>query len=62
MTAEEFEAMYAKKSGISIQWLRDAGLRPLACACGEPECSGWAMVHDDLVNYHMRLYAPQEKS
>ncbi len=51
MTGEEFEAAYAARSGVSTGWLHSAGRYAEPCDCGEPECEGWAMGHqqDDAI-------------
>lgn len=43
MTAEEFEAGYAERSGITAGQLHALGLYPVPCDCGEDTCEGWAM-------------------
>ena len=45
MTAEEFEAAYAQRSGLSVEWLHQHGRYAEPCDCGDPECEGWAMGH-----------------
>lgn len=45
MTAEEFEAAYAARSGVTVTWLHQHGRWAERCDCGEPECEGWAMGH-----------------
>lgn len=43
LTREQFEAQYAARSGVSVEWLRQhRTVRP--CACGADECEGWQMV------------------
>jgi hypothetical protein len=44
MTAAEFEAGYAERSGLSVQELRDLDLVVRSCDCGERDCKGWRMV------------------
>lgn len=41
MTAEEFEALYAARSGITVAELRAAGRVVIACHCGGRDCLGW---------------------
>ena len=43
LSKEQFEEEYAKKSGVTIDWLRDNGLRVVFCNCGEAGCKGWQM-------------------
>lgn len=57
VTAAEFEAAYAARSGVSVQWLHHHGRYAERCDCGEVErfqgclagsrdgCEGWAMGH-----------------
>lgn len=49
MTAEEFEAVYAEWSNMTVDQLHDLGLYPEPCDCGEDMCQGWAM---DLAGRH----------
>lgn len=44
MTAEEFEAAYARRSGITVARLRELGRIVVPCRCGEEDCEGWASV------------------
>lgn len=43
MTEAEFEAGYAARSGVSVEWLHKRGRFAEPCDCGEPYCEGWAM-------------------
>lgn len=45
MTADEFEAVYAARSGVSISQLHSWGRYAERCDCGEADCEGWAMGH-----------------
>jgi hypothetical protein len=45
MTGDEFEAAYADRSGMSVSQLHSLGLYAERCDCGEPDCRGWAMGH-----------------
>ncbi len=51
MTAEEFEAAYAARSGVTVAFLHEHGryAEPCDCAnpcdCGEGGCEGWEMGH-----------------
>lgn len=45
MTAEEFEASWAKQSGITVETAHRYGRYAEPCDCGEPGCRGWAMGH-----------------
>ena len=55
MTKEEFERGYAKRGGISLEQLRAWGRGVVPCACGDPECEGWAMVNLADHAEHMRI-------
>jgi hypothetical protein len=66
MTRDEFiDYWLANSDGLGESRLADGVLvsgrpwRALPCACPEPGCRGWAMVPDDLVEHHMRFYAPK---
>lgn len=61
MTVEEFEAMYATNSKVSVAELR-ARRTPLPCGCGGDWCHGWAMVPRELVEDHMKFYAPKDEA
>jgi hypothetical protein len=41
----EFAAAYAKRSGVTVEWLKLHGREVAPCDCGEPECEGWQMAH-----------------
>jgi hypothetical protein len=45
MTAEEFEAAWAARAGVTVEFLHRHGLYAERCECGEPGCEGWAMGH-----------------
>jgi hypothetical protein len=45
MTAAEFEAGYAARSGITVAQLHALGLYAERCDCGDETCEGWAMRH-----------------
>jgi len=45
VTAAEFEAAYAARSGVSVAWLHAHGRFAERCGCGGPACGGWAMGH-----------------
>ena len=44
MTGEEFADGYAKRSGVTAQWLKEHGRGPRPCDCGERGCEGWQMT------------------
>ncbi len=46
MTKEEFEAGYAARSGVTVEWLREHHLMGFVCDCGEKGCQGWMMGHE----------------
>lgn len=45
MTAEEFAEGYARRSGVTVEWLREHGREVRPCDCGEDGCEGWQMAH-----------------
>lgn len=45
MTAAEFEAAYARRSGVTVAFLHQHGRYAGPCDCGEAGCEGWAMGH-----------------
>lgn len=45
VTAEEFEAAYAARSGVTVEFLHSAGRYAELCSCGEDGCEGWAIGH-----------------
>lgn len=57
MTAEEFEAAYAARSGVTIQQLRTLGRYAEPCDCGDAACEGWVMGYqqeDAIIEDRMR--------
>ena len=44
MTKEEFEEDYAKRSGVTVEWLHEHNMAGAPCTCDESGCEGWAMV------------------
>jgi len=57
MTKEEFIAGYCEKSKLTWDELKATQVA-LSCACGDSDCSGWAMVTNtpESVRDHNRLY------
>lgn len=45
LTASEFEAAYATRVGVTVDFLHQAGRYAEPCDCGGPDCEGWAMGH-----------------
>lgn len=39
--AEAIEREYAARSGMTLETLRDLGLRAVTCDCDAPNCRGW---------------------
>lgn len=48
MTADEFEAAYAARSGLTVERLRELGRVVLPCRCGEEGCEGWQSLSAEL--------------
>jgi hypothetical protein len=44
ITADEFEAQYAERSGLSIAELRALGRVVVPCDCREEGCEGWQQM------------------
>lgn len=48
LTQEQFEEMYARHSGCTIDFLKEElKLEALPCECGDEICHGWQMVRKD---------------
>ena len=45
LSAEEFVAAYAERSGVTVDWLRQHGQEVRPCDCGDEMCEGWQMAH-----------------
>lgn len=45
ITAEEFAAGYAERSGVTVEWLKEHGREVRPCDCDYVECEGWQMAH-----------------
>jgi hypothetical protein len=45
MTAEEFAEAYARRSGVTVEWLREHGREAKPCECGSDLCEGWQMAN-----------------
>lgn len=56
-TAAEFEAAYAARSGVSVEFFRKRGRYPEYCACGGASCEGWVMghQHDEAIVENQRM-------
>ena len=42
---DEFEKGYAKRSGVTVEWLHDHNQFGVPCDCGEDGCDGWQMKY-----------------
>jgi hypothetical protein len=49
ITADEFEAQYAERSGLSIAELRASGRVVVPCHCDYEGCEGWQQVSRESV-------------
>ncbi len=47
MTADEFEAGYAARAGITVDALRALGRVVRPCHCGEDGCEGWQSLSQE---------------
>jgi len=57
MSGAEFEAAYAERSGVTVEWLHQQGRYAEPCDCGDDFCEGWAMGHpweDAIIEDQMR--------
>ena len=45
LSRQQFEQGYAKRSGVTVEWLREVGREARPCDCDEPDCPGWQMAH-----------------
>ena len=50
MTKEEFEKGYAKRSGVTVEWLHFKNQFAIPCDCGESGCYGWQMANCPMRN------------
>ena len=46
MNKEEFELLYAQRSGVTVEWLHKYGRHGIPCDCGESYCGGWQMSYN----------------
>jgi hypothetical protein len=46
-TLEEFEAQYARKSNVTVEFLHKNNQHGVPCDCGDETCQGWAMVNKE---------------
>lgn len=63
MNKEEFISEYCEKSDMrKVDF--DSLLVALPCACGIPDCKGWAAVSNNnlSITAHNELYGPEEKN
>ena len=44
ITEKEFAEEYARRSGVTVEWLRERGREARPCDCGEFGCEGWQMA------------------
>ncbi len=45
LTRTEFEQGYAKRSRVTVEWLKEQGLEAGPCDCDYDDCEGWRMNH-----------------
>ena len=58
---DEFEAQYAARSGVTVAQLHAYGRYAEPCNCGNDECEGWAMGHqqeDAIAENETRIPGP----
>lgn len=51
MTRDEFEAAYAERSRVPVEYLHYLGRHAEPCSCGGEGCEGWVMgrQHEDAL-------------
>ena len=50
-----------REDGVVLDWAGEqARWFALRCGCNDENCQGWAMVPENLVEHHMRVYAPKD--
>ena len=42
--AKAFAMAYAARSGVTVEFLKENGMEPWPCDCGEKICEGWQMA------------------
>ena len=45
MPWQRFAEDYARRSGTTVEWLREHGREVRPCDCGADDCLGWQMAH-----------------
>jgi len=45
MSRDEFEAGYAERSRVTVEWLHANGQFGVPCDCDDEQCRGWQMAH-----------------
>lgn len=55
-TRTEFEAAYASRSGVTVQFLHAHGRSAEPCECDDEMCEGWAMGHNDVRELSPRTF------
>jgi hypothetical protein len=61
MTAEEFEAGYAERSGLTVDALRRLGFVVRPCSCGETGCHGWQTMTTERAEAYDREHNGEER-
>ncbi len=52
-TREEFAQAYARRSGVTVEWLLERGREVRPCDCGEDMCEGWQMAYVKEPSYRV---------
>lgn len=55
MSGAEFERAYAKRSGVTVERLRELGRVVATCDCGEPECEGFQSISRELLDSYRSM-------
>ena len=45
ITRERFAEAYARRSGTTVEWLKEHGREARPCDCDYEGCEGWQMAH-----------------
>lgn len=59
ITEEDFAKEYARRSDVTVAWLKDNGRTSKRCDCDWEGCEGWQMGHDDN-GYTLGYSSPSE--
>ena len=55
LSREQFAEAYARRSGSTIEELKEWGREPAPCDCEERGCEGWQMAHVKMLREWVAL-------